>query len=230
MTYVRKEIIGDCTLYQADCADVMPTLGRFDACITDPPYGIAKKLQGGGGNSPNFTKLLKRITEWDKFALHDLVRQAVSMCDESIVWGGNYFELPPSRMFLVWDKGMMMRGRSFAECEQAWCSMDKNARLITLNPPQAAGVEAEKVHPTQKPLALMKWCLTHVPNAKTIFDPFMGSGTTGVACVQAGLSFTGIERDAEYFDIACKRIEAAYAQPDLFIAPIEKKQNALLHF
>ena len=154
-----KEIIGDCTLYQADCADIMPTLGRFDACITDPPYGIAKKLQGGGKNSPNFTKLLKRITEWDTFAPHDLVRQAVSMCDESIVWGGNYFELPPSRMFLVWDKGMMMRGRSFAECEQAWCSMDKNARLITMNPPSSHRGRGSKGSPHPKAPCLDKMVL-----------------------------------------------------------------------
>lgn len=220
MTYVRKEIIGDCTLYQADCADVMPTLGRFDACITDPPYGLGKRMSGGTWA----TKALhyKDMHTWDLVADQNWIDAILALKIPTIIWGGNYFVMPPSRCWLVWRKPFFP---TMADCELAWCSEDANARVF-----DGLRSYGDKLHPTQKPLALMKWCLTHVPNAKTIFDPFMGSGTTGVACVQAGLSFTGIEREAEYFNIACKRIEKAYAQPDLFIAPAEKKENAILPF
>jgi len=219
---MRKEVIGNCTLYQGDCRDVMPTLGTFDCLLTDPPYGIAKKLQGGQKNAPNFKKLLtEKINDWDLTTQQKLVNVAIDKCDISIVWGGNYYSFPPSRMYLVWDKGNTMRGRSFAECEMAWVSMDGNARVFTYAPPVFTGQEPQKVHPTQKPIALMKWCLSFVPAAETILDPFMGSGTTAVACVAAGKSFTGIELDATYFDHACRRVEDAYRQADLFIpAPI----------
>ena len=92
------------------------------------------------------------------------------------------------------------------------------ARRIVLRP---MNMDGGKQHPTQKPVALMQWCLGFLPDAKTILDPFMGSGTTGVACVKLGRKFTGIELDSDYFDIACKRIEEAYRQPDMFIAPPE---------
>lgn len=236
MSYVRKEIIGDCTLYQADCADLIPTLGKFDACITDPPYGInvdvvmAKKSckQYGSSHAP-CSKYIG--SGWDEKPLEgDLLNLVLMSSELLIIWGGNYFALPPTSCWLIWDKEN--GANNFADCEMAWTNLKKAVRLKKhqWNGMLRKGNEQRLGHPTQKPLALMKWCLTHVPNAKTIFDPFMGSGTTGVACVQAGLSFTGIERDAEYFDIACKRIEKAYAQPDLFIAPAEKKENAILPF
>jgi len=220
MTYVRKEIIGDCTLYQADCEDVMPTLGRFDACIADPPYGLGKKMSGGTWATK--ASHYKDMHTWDLVADQRWVDAILALKIPTIIWGGNYFCMPPSRCWLVWKKPFFP---TMADCELAWCSEDANARVF-----DGLRSYGDKLHPTQKPLALMKWCLTHVPNAKTIFDPFMGSGTTGVACVQAGLSFTGIERDAQYFEIACKRIEAAYAQPDLFTAPVAKKENAALPF
>lgn len=217
MTYVRKEIIGDCTLYQADCADVMPTLGRFDACITDPPYGL--------GIASNPVRQAHGKKNWDdKTPQQSVFNKIRAISEQQIIWGGNYFNLPASQCFLIWDK-MQPYKFSLAMCEMAWCSKSSPAKMF-----RQSVTSYEKSHPTQKPVNLMRWCLEQIPDAKTIFDPFMGSGTTGVACVQAGLSFTGIERDAEYFDIACKRIEAAYAQPDLFIAPAEKKENAILPF
>lgn len=109
---------------------------------------------------------------------------------------------------------------SFASVELAWTNMDFNAKHYIA--PVGCPKDEKAGHPTQKPVALMKWCLGFLPNAKTILDPFMGSGTTGVACVKTGRSFIGIEKDPEYFEIACKRIRDAYAQPDMFVQAPEK--------
>lgn len=98
-----------------------------------------------------------------------------------------------------------------AMCEQAWCSFKKPAKMHRLSV-----TSYEKEHPTQKPVRLMEWCINLAPEAATVCDPYMGSGTTGVACAQMGLRFTGIERERKYFDIACRRIEQAYAQPRMF--------------
>ena len=100
----------------------------------------------------------------------------------------------------------------------AWCSFDANARIFSRDP-LARGDYRGKQHPTQKPVALMEWCLGFLPNAETILDPFMGSGTTLVACAKMGRKGIGIELDPDYFEIACKRVEEAYRQPDLFVAP-----------
>ena len=120
--------------------------------------------------------------------------------------------MPASRGFLIWDKNNS--GRDFADCEMAWSNQDANARLKTLRP---MNMDGGKQHPTQKPIEIMKWSIEYLPYCETILDPFMGSGTTGVACVKLGRKFIGIELDEGYFDIACKRIEEAYKQPDLFI-------------
>jgi len=152
--------------------------------------------------------------------IFDLIR---ACSREQIIWGGNYFTdyLPPTMRWLVWDKGQ--RDFSLADCEFAWSSQNKAARIFTY--PRAKARLDGKQHPTQKPLALMKWCLGFLPDATTILDPFMGSGTTGVACVKLGRAFIGVELDEGYFDIACKRIADAYKQPDFFVerpAPAEQ--------
>lgn len=208
MTFQQKVIIGDCVLYQADCAELLPLLGRFDAVITDPPYGLAEKLQGGSWGK----EFSGAYQDWDATAPVTLVDQALQLADKAIVWGGNYFPMPPSRCWLVWIKRDAVR--TMAGCEMAWTNFDANAKYFDWT---IAATNAERVaHPTQKPLALMRWCIEQAGNPETILDPFMGSGTTGVAAIQMGRKFTGIERDAGYFKIACQRIEQAYAQGQLF--------------
>lgn len=128
-----------------------------------------------------------------------------------IIWGGNYFDLPPTRCFLVWDKGACFAGRTYAECEYAWTSIDANARIIH-HDPLAFGDYKGKFHPTQKPTAVMKWCLSFIPAADTILDPFMGSGSTGVAAIATGKKFIGIEREEQFFDTACRRLTDAVGQ------------------
>jgi len=210
MTYQRKEIIGNCTLYLADCMEVLPTLGKVDAVLTDPPYGIGKKMQGGtwATKASHYSDMQK----WDLEAKQEWIDYIISHSVPTIIWGGNYFTMPPSRCWLVWKKPYFP---TMADCELAWCSEDANARVF-----DGLRSYGEKTHPTEKPLPLMLWCLEKLPkNIYSILDPFMGSGTTGVACVKLGRSFIGIEREPEYFDIACRRIREAYAQPDMFIQP-----------
>lgn len=157
------------------------------------------------------------------------VFKAILDCSkEQVIWGGNYFTdfLPPSMRWLIWDKGQ--RDFSLADVEMAWTSQQKAARAFDY--PRAKALNDGKQHPTQKPVEVMKWCLGFLPDARTILDPFMGSGTTGVACVQLGRKFTGIELDERYFDIACRRISDELKRPRLDLGePVAKPvQEALI--
>lgn len=221
MADFHKEVIGDCVLYRGDCRDVLPTLGKVDAVLTDPPYGIGYTGNGGKGWS-NYG------AEWDDERPSREIFDSMRACSRNqIIWGGNYFTdfLTPTMQWLVWDKGQ--RGFSLADCEFAWSSQNKAARIFDYA--RAKAMQDGKQHPTQKPVALMEWCIGHLPSsAFTILDPFMGSGTTGVACVNIGRSFIGIEREPDYFDIACRRIEEAYKQPCLFDTPQPKPEQSAL--
>jgi DNA modification methylase len=202
----REEIIGDARLICADCREVLPALGKVDAVVTDPPYGIgitkSNRLavsRGMGGKS------------WDEEPAD--LSWLLPLEVPSIVWGGNYFPLPPTRAVLVWDKNNA--GRDFADVEVAWTNLDMVARRIVYRP---MNMDGGKEHPTQKPIEVMRWCIGFLPgDAECVLDPYMGSGTTGHAAIKLGKTFIGIEREPSYFDIACRRIEAAYKQPDLFI-------------
>ena len=211
---MRIETIGDATLYLADCMEVLPTLGKVDAVITDPPYGINAARSR---NSQKDGWVDYGVDGWDKERpgreVFDLMRQAAPV---QVIWGGNYFTdyLPPTMQWLSWDKGQ--DGFSLADFELAWSSQNKAARRI--NYPRALALKDGKEHPTQKPLAVMRWTLEQVGKPATVLDPFMGSGTTGVACVELGLAFIGVELQPVFFDIACRRIEQAYKQRPLFEA------------
>ena len=209
---MQPVIIGDATLYCADCMDVLPTLGRFDLVLTDPPYGISANKQTLGRGKKEFS----RGSNWDDSTPE--ISLCVSAGELLCFWGGNYFsdQLPVTNDWLIWHK--KNDGRSFSECEMAWTNFGRQARHISHH-----WSGEEKNHPTQKPLPVMIWCIEQAGNAQTILDPFAGSGTTGVAAIQMGRKFTGIEREPKYFDIACKRIEQAYAQGQLF-APEQPKQ------
>ena len=200
-----KVEIGDATLYLGDCMDILPTLPKVDAVITDPPYGISANKQTLGKGKKDF----HRGGDWDdqKPDVSWIPTFAQWWC----IWGGNYFSdvLPTTNHILVWHK--LNDGRSFSECEFAWTNSGKQTRIK-----QHHWSGEEKVHPTQKPEEVMRWTVGHFPVDATIFDPFMGSGTTGVAAIQMGRKFIGIEREPLYFDIACERISRAQAQGTLF--------------
>lgn len=163
---MRVETIGDATLYLGDCMEILPTLGKVDAVITDPPYGI--------GIAANPVRQMHEKLDWDASVPAEGLMQAIlAAAPMHCIWGGNYFDLPPSQCFYVWDKGQP-ENFSLAMCER----------------------------------------------------PFMGSGTTGVAALQRGRAFIGIEREPKYFDIACRRIEQAANQGQLF-APAQAAPQQL---
>jgi len=218
-------IIGNATLYLGDCRDILPTLGKVDAVVTDPPYGIGadSAMAKVGGTKYGNAAAPKRhydATDWDVRPIDEaLMNAALAAGRYAVVFGGNYYPMPPARCWLVWDKEN--GGNAFADAELAWTNLDKPVRLLRhmWNGMLRKGQEERSDHPTQKPIGVMKWCISHLPEpSRTILDPFMGSGTTGVAAVQMGRDFIGIEREPKYFDIACKRIEDAQRQSDLFIS------------
>jgi DNA modification methylase len=220
---VEKVEIGDSLLFLGDCLEVLPTLGCVDAVVTDHPYGIAKTWKGGFSKKHGWGKAKTESdirNSWDDMPPdQNLIDMIMSMSEYQIFWGGNYFSLPPSRGWLVWNKPE--RNFTLAEAELAWTSIDTVVRVFDC--PRS---DPGRVHPTQKPLALMRWSVSKV-KGDTILDPFMGSGTTGVACIQLGRKFIGIERERKYFDIACERIAKEHSQPRFELAPAPKKAEQM---
>lgn len=232
-------VIGSATLYLGDCLDVLPHLPKVDAVITDPPYGIGAD-RGKKGSLPFKGSSACEMAyhpenTWDKQRpSRDAIAAVVAAAPVSIIWGGNYFAdcLTAQGRWLWWDKCQTMP--SYGDGELAWTNLPQTTpkKFTLANNQIVADVRegrAERLHPTQKPEALMAWCLGFVPKAATILDPYMGSGTTGVAAVRMGLSFIGIERDPAYFEIACRRIDDALRQPSLLTgAPEPDEQEVLL--
>jgi DNA modification methylase len=219
---LRIERIHDAVLYLGDCREVLPTLGKVDAVVTDPPYGIGADKKNA--HSSIRDNMAWEKTTWDESRPDADIFKTIASYPRAAIWGGNYFAdlLPASSGWLVWRKPQAETGFSLADVEMCWTSEPFAARTLTL--PRRDG----NLHPTQKPVEVMQWTLGFI-KGETILDPFMGSGTTGVACAKLGRKFIGIEIDEGYFDIACRRIEAAYKQPDLFIEkPAPAKQEAML--
>ena len=232
---MREEIIGDCRLILGDCRDVLPTLGPVDAVITDPPYGIFTALghseKWHGENSVYASGIA--AMDWDDKPSIETLLQIRDFAPLWCIWGGNYFAsaLGDCKGLLVWNK---QTGKNpFADGECAFSNISGTMRIFTH---QWCGAfkDSERgepqLHPTQKPVEVMAWCVGLAAKAKIFADPFMGSGTTGVACVQQGRAFVGIEREPSYFDIACRRIEEAYRQPRLFAEPSSKPVQEALAF
>lgn len=200
---IEPVTIGPCTLYHGDCREIMPTISGFDAVVTDPPYGAGfaarpTRYQRANGMRP---------VAWDDAAPQDIVDGILALGLPTVIFGGNYFWLPPSRGWLVWSK----RGNapSMADVEMAWTSLDMNARSFEKTV-MSASLEKNlqtAPHPTQKPVALMQFSIGFLTSSNVILDHFMGSGTTAIACIRTGRRFIGIEIDAGYFKTACDRIQ-----------------------
>lgn len=220
----KIETIGDATLYLGDCREILPTLGKVDAVVTDPPYGIgvdramAKQsgTQYGRAAAPKSTY---SASGWDDAAPDSgTINLLLAAAPYQIIFGGNYFELPPTRCWLIWDKENGTN--TFADCELAWTNLDKPVRRLSWmwNGMLRRGGESRDGHPTQKPLEVMRWCIGHLPGRRmTILDPFMGSGTTGMAAISLGHKFIGIEAELGYFEMACRRIRETANRPDMFV-------------
>ncbi len=185
------------TIYHGDCREILPTLPKCDLLLTDPPYGAgyaSNPIVGKGKSRSNHED-----QTWDD---EPIAFDFIESAHEAIVWGGNYYPLPITRCWLAWFK--RDAPPSLAQMELAWVSRDGNAKVFDY---PIAAVNAERIgHCTQKPLALMKWCLSLFPNAQTILDPFMGSGTTLVAAKNLGCKAIGIEIEERYCEIAAKRL------------------------
>ena len=222
-----------CTLYLGDCLDVLPTLGKVDAVVTDPPYGMSldtdfSGFRGWSGGGHKYKKIEGDNKPFDP--------KPFLIAKTHVFWGAQYFckSLPESGGWLVFNK----RGEGkpseicFGDCELAWCDAMQSVRMFSHMWHGVARWSTEgRFHPTQKPVALMEWCIDF-SDGHLILDPFMGSGTTGVACIRAGRRFIGIEKDEEYFDIALKRIREAerLAKCDLFKEekPVPQTQRSLI--
>lgn len=193
--YYRDDAV---VIFNADCKEIVPHIPKASLLLTDPPYGI-------GINKSNRLSVSRGFggETWDDEKPD--IMQFFPLASKRIVWGGNYFHLNPTRCFLVWDK--QNDGRDFADCEMAWTDIDAVARIFRRRP---MNMDGGKVHPTQKPLALMLWCIGLAGDVQTILDPFAGSGTTAVAAKSLGRKCVCIEREECYCEIAAKRCAQDY--------------------
>lgn len=185
------------TIYHGDCREIVPSLGRFDLLLTDPPYGIGALMKGG--KNTGHWNTLSSGNEWD-MEKPDL-SVVLNTSEQAIVWGGNYFPLPPCRGILAWRK--LNAVPTQADIEIAWTTLDIPAKMFS----HASGGAMKRYgHPTEKPLALMKWCIELAGDVQTIIDPFAGSCTTGRAAKDLGRKCVCIEREEQYCEIGAKRM------------------------
>lgn len=219
----EKVTIGSAELWHGDCREILPTLPQFDLVLTDPPYVISADKGAAVGGTDASGRYVRRPKQyeggWDaERPTAEEFAAILGSAKAAVIWGGNYFSdlLPQGGRWMFWDKLNSMP--SYSDGEIAWTSLGGVVvkKFTQCNNGLASLRDGERCHPTQKPVNLIEWCLSFAPNALTVCDPYMGSGTTGVACAQMGKAFTGIERERKYFDAACERITRAQAQERLF--------------
>ena len=206
------------TLYLGDCLELLPI--EADAVITDPPYGINQDCGMGGGGWDSTGKYRRKPREyaggWDSEApTEEELELVISCAPLSVIWGGNYLPLGLGSRWLVWNKEQVMP--TYSDAELAWTNLDGvSVKLYTLHCNKAR-IELG-LHPTQKPVALMAWCMKQakLEEGATVLDPYMGSGTTGIACLRTNRNFIGIEKDPIHFKTACDRIEREVNQGVMF--------------
>lgn len=190
-----------------DCMDLMREYPdkHFDLAIVDPPYGIGDKFKGGKSGKMQFNEIVDK--GWDEAPKIEYFNELMRISKNQIIWGGNYFPLPPTRCFIVWDK-MISEDFSLAMAELAWTSFDKLAKIYKLLVPKD-----EKIHPTQKPVALYNWLLSnYAKEGDKILDTHLGSGSHAIACHYRKHYLTACELDPDYYAAALKRIETETAQ------------------
>lgn len=227
---VEKVEIGNATLYLGDCREIVPTLGPDFVVASDPPYGVGYQWHGGGSRhgSGRAGKNTRNAHGGDR-------SQAIIGDDEDfdpapllrwpcLLFGADHFHtrLPAAGRWLSWDKRRnVCPPRSQSDMELIWCSEPGPRRIcyhLWDGMVRDSELNIAKEHPTQKPVAVMQWCLGFLPDGQPVLDPYMGSGTTGVASVRLGRKFVGIEKDPGFFAVACRRVEEAQRQGDLFVA------------
>lgn len=208
----RGAVLGSVEMTNEDCMDLMRRYpdNHFDLAIVDPPYGI-----GASAGIGKYGRLKNEAVDkkWDEaIPPMEYFAELRRVSRAQIIWGGNYFPLPPTRGWVIWDKGAGFEGRDFAEAELAWCSIDGNIRFFRRDP-LARGDYRAKIHPTQKPVALYHWLLErYAKPGQRILDTHLGSGSHAIACHYFGAHLTACEIDADYFREASARIKRETAQ------------------
>ena len=199
------------SLIHGDSLQALKSYGdnHFDIAIVDPPYGIGDKFKGGKTGKMNFNEVVEK--DWDKVPPMEYWQELMRVSKNQIIWGGNYFPLPPTRCFIVWDK-QISEDFSLAMAELAWTSFDKLAKIFKMPTPKDG-----KIHPTQKPIQLYRWLLHNYTNENDlILDTHLGSGSIAIACHQMKRKLIGYEIDADYYRKACKRFEEQTRQTALW--------------
>ena len=208
--------------YNMDCMEAMREMPdkAFELAIVDPPYGIGDKFKGGTSGKMNFNEIVNKA--WDTAPSADYFKELFRVSSNQIIWGGNYFDLPPTRCFITWDKGIS-EDFSLAMAELAWTSFDKLAKIFRLCVPK----DGLKIHPTQKPVALYEWLLTkYAKQGDKILDTHLGSGSSRIAAYNLGFDFVGCEIDKDYFMAQEERFQKHTAQIRLFdLAPEPTKEQ-----
>lgn len=211
---IEPVIIGKAILYNADCMELLKaTPDKFyDLAIVDPPYGLGDRLTDGGHKKNPMEKYRKSYEQkrWDVAPSQEYFNELTRVSKNQIIWGGNYFYLPPTRCVIAWDKKQMMP--TFSRWEMAWSSFDKPAKMFEM-----ISGEVDRMHPTQKPVKLYEWLLTNYakPNDK-ILDTHLGSMSSVIACLNLGFEITGTELDTDYFQAGIKRVEQSQKQQRMF--------------
>ncbi len=199
-------------LYNMDCMEGMAQFPDkyFELAIVDPPYGLGdKKLTSGGTWA---SKYKTGDAKWDIAPTEEYFNELFRVSRNQIIWGGNYFSLPPTRCFIIWDKISHMP--TMADCEYAWTSFDRNAKIAKF----PRNTSEKRIHICQKPVDLYKWTLYNFASkGDKILDTHVGSGSSLIACYDMGFDYIGFEIDKEYYEAACKRIAEEQAQMRLHI-------------
>lgn len=181
----------------------------YSLALVDPPYGIGDKFKGGKTGKMNFNEVVEK--DWDKVPPMEYWNELMRVSKNQIIWGGNYFPLPPTRCFIVWDK-QISEDFTLAMAELAWTSFDKLAKICKMPTPKDG-----KIHPTQKPVALYKWLLTKfAKEGDSILDTHLGSGSIAIACHDYGYDLTACELDPDYYNAAMQRIKQHTDQLTMF--------------
>ena len=208
------ELTDKIKMYNEDCLDAMKLIpdNAYDLAIVDPPYGLGNKLVDGNASRNSKIRYNRDSIKWDIVPNQEYFNELFRVSKNQIIWGGNYFNLPPTRCNLIWDKMQIFTGADF---ELAWTSFDKASRAFRMSRIEA--YSNGKIHPTQKPIKLYEWLLENYANeGDKILDTHLGSGSIAIACHNRGFDLTAYEIDRDYFEATSKRIQDHIAQLTLF--------------